>query len=98
MLQFDREVAPERIVHARGMTAFGTFEVTHDISNLTSAAFLNGVGSRVCELQMLSCRHALLICPRSSNQQGVLKTLQQCLQSAALGLQLHKVERAWAYM
>ncbi|CAL5227866.1 g10902 [Coccomyxa viridis] len=44
--QFDREVAPERIVHARGMTAFGTFEVTHDISNLTSAAFLNGVGSR----------------------------------------------------
>ena len=54
-MQFDREVAPERIVHARGMTAFGTFEVTHDISNLTSTAFLNGVGSKVCENQ-----HALL--------------------------------------
>ena len=39
-MQFDREKAPERIVHARGMTAKGYFEVTHDISHLTSAAFL----------------------------------------------------------
>ena len=46
-LQFDREKAPERIVHARGMTAKGHFEVTHDISHLTSAAFLNGVGTKV---------------------------------------------------
>ncbi|CAK0731694.1 hypothetical protein CVIRNUC_000030 [Coccomyxa viridis] len=44
--QFDREKAPERIVHARGMTAKGYFEVTHDISHLTSAAFLNGVGTK----------------------------------------------------
>lgn len=54
VLQFDREQAPERIVHARGMTAFGTFEVTHDISNLTSAAFLNGVGTKVCEKRACS--------------------------------------------
>ena len=47
-LQFDREKTPERIVHARGMTAKGYFEVTHDISHLTSAAFLNGVGTKVC--------------------------------------------------
>ena len=46
-VQFDREKTPERIVHARGMTAKGTFEITHDISHLTSAAFLNGVGSKV---------------------------------------------------
>ena len=46
-VQFDREKAPERIVHARGMTAKGYFEVTHDISHLTSAAFLNGVGTKV---------------------------------------------------
>lgn len=46
-MQFDREKAPERIVHARGMTAKGYFEVTHDISHLTSAAFLNGVGTKV---------------------------------------------------
>ena len=46
-VQFDREKAPERIVHARGMTAKGHFEVTHDISHLTSAAFLNGVGTTV---------------------------------------------------
>ena len=47
VVQFDREKAPERIVHARGMTAKGYFEVTHDISHLTSAAFLNGVGTKV---------------------------------------------------
>ena len=46
-MQFDREKTPERIVHARGMTAKGTFEITHDISHLTSAAFLNGVGTKV---------------------------------------------------
>ena len=96
--QFDREKTPERIVHARGITAKGTFEVsppvlestldfksqleqkwhitalqlcsfapkisfeflseedhvmqvTHDISHLTSAAFLNGVGSKVSTIR-----------------------------------------------
>jgi catalase len=44
--QFDREKVPERIVHARGMTAKGHFEVTHDISHLTSANFLNGIGKQ----------------------------------------------------
>lgn len=57
-VQFDREKTPERIVHARGMTAKGTFEITHDISHLTSAAFLNGVGSKVinsCKIILMSC-------------------------------------------
>lgn len=40
------EKTPERIVHARGITAKGTFEVTHDISKYTAAAFLNGVGTQ----------------------------------------------------
>ena len=32
MAHFDREVIPERRMHAKGSGAFGTFTVTHDIS------------------------------------------------------------------
>jgi catalase len=46
MAQFDREKTPERVVHARGMTAKGFFEVTHDVSDLTCAHFLNEVGRK----------------------------------------------------
>ncbi|KAJ1673972.1 catalase A [Spiromyces aspiralis] len=43
---FDRERVPERVVHAKGAGAHGYFEVTHDISHLTCAKFLNKVGKR----------------------------------------------------
>ena len=32
-------------MHAKAAGAFGTFEVTHDISDITSAKFLNGIGT-----------------------------------------------------
>nr|ABM47415.1 catalase [Prunus avium] len=41
---FDRERIPERVVHARGASAKGFFEVTHDISQLTCADFLRAPG------------------------------------------------------
>ena len=41
---FTRERIPERVVHARGISAKGFFEVTHDISNLTCADFLRAPG------------------------------------------------------
>ena len=41
-----RERIPERLVHAKGVGAFGEFEVTHDITSFTSAAFLNTVGKK----------------------------------------------------
>jgi len=41
---FNRERIPERVVHAMGSGAYGTFKVTHDISQYTKAEFLNGVG------------------------------------------------------
>ncbi|GFR42897.1 hypothetical protein Agub_g3891 [Astrephomene gubernaculifera] len=44
LAQFDRERIPERVVHARGATAKGFFEVTHDISHLTAADFLRAPG------------------------------------------------------
>jgi len=46
MQHFNRERVPERVVHAKGSGAHGFFEVTHDISWLTRAAFLSTVGKR----------------------------------------------------
>jgi catalase len=40
MAQFNRERVPERVVHAKGAGAFGVFEVTDDVSDLTRADFL----------------------------------------------------------
>ena len=35
-----------RVVHSSGVGAYGEFEVTHDITDITSAAFLNTVGKK----------------------------------------------------
>ena len=44
MQHFNRERIPERVVHAKGYGAYGTFTVTNDISKYTKAAFLSKVG------------------------------------------------------
>jgi catalase len=44
MAHFDREVIPERRMHAKGAGAFGTFTVTHDITNYTKAKIFSEVG------------------------------------------------------
>ncbi|MEG1908469.1 MAG: catalase [Oscillospiraceae bacterium] len=41
LAHFDREVIPERRMHAKGSGAFGTFTVTHDISKYTRAKVLS---------------------------------------------------------
>lgn len=46
LAQFDRERIPERVVHARGIVAKGYFEVTDDITDLTSADLFRAVGVR----------------------------------------------------
>ena len=46
MAQFNRERVPERVVHARGYGAHGFFEVTEDVTQWTSAAFLGQKGKR----------------------------------------------------
>ena len=38
MAHFDRERVPERVVHAKGSGAFGTFQTTGDVSRYTKAA------------------------------------------------------------
>ena len=43
---FNRERIPERVVHARGSGAHGSFEVTSDVSRWTRARFLSEIGKR----------------------------------------------------
>jgi catalase len=44
LAHFDREVIPERRMHAKGSGAFGTFRVTHDISRFTRAKIFSEIG------------------------------------------------------
>ncbi|EPL9568600.1 catalase [Providencia rettgeri] len=46
LAHFDREVIPERRMHAKGSGAFGTFTVTHDISPYTRAKIFSEVGKK----------------------------------------------------
>ncbi|MET8680566.1 catalase [Streptomyces sp. NPDC004647] len=46
LAHFNRERIPERIVHARGAGAYGTFTVTADVSEYTRANFLSEVGKQ----------------------------------------------------
>jgi catalase len=46
MAHFDREVIPERRMHAKGSGAFGTLTITNDISRYTSAKVFSEVGKK----------------------------------------------------
>jgi len=46
LAHFDREVIPERRMHAKGSGAFGTFTVTHDITKYTKARIFSAVGKK----------------------------------------------------
>jgi catalase len=46
MAHFDREVIPERRMHAKGSGAHGTFTVTHDISQYTRADIFSEIGKK----------------------------------------------------
>ncbi|KWO57783.1 catalase [Burkholderia territorii] len=46
LAHFDREVIPERRMHAKGAGAYGTFTVTHDISRCTKAKLFSEIGKQ----------------------------------------------------
>lgn len=46
LAHFNREVIPERRMHAKGSGAFGTFTVTNDITRYTRAAIFSEVGKK----------------------------------------------------
>lgn len=44
LAHFDREVIPERRMHAKGSGAYGKFTVTHDITKYTKASIFSEIG------------------------------------------------------
>ena len=46
LAHFDREVIPERRMHAKGSGAHGTFTVTHDVTKYTRARIFSAVGKK----------------------------------------------------
>ncbi|MDR4497701.1 MAG: catalase [Candidatus Scalindua sp.] len=46
LAHFDREVIPERRMHAKGSGAYGTFTVAHDITRYTKAKIFSEVGKK----------------------------------------------------
>lgn len=46
LAHFDREVIPERRMHAKGSGAYGTFTVTHDITQYTRAKIFSEIGKQ----------------------------------------------------
>ncbi|QRN40896.1 MAG: catalase [Neisseriaceae bacterium] len=51
---FDRERIPERVVHAKGVGAFGEFTVTNDITEYTKADIFSEVGKKTKLLARIS--------------------------------------------
>jgi len=46
LAHFDREVIPERRMHAKGWGAYGTFTVTHDIRRYSAASIFSEIGKQ----------------------------------------------------
>jgi len=46
LAHFDREVIPERRMHAKGSGAYGTFTTTHDITDYTRAKIFSTIGKK----------------------------------------------------
>src|SRR3546814_15425473 len=46
LAHFEREVIPERRMHAKGAGAYGTFTVTHDITKYTRAKLFSEIGKK----------------------------------------------------
>jgi catalase len=46
LAHFDREVIPERRMHAKGSAAYGTFTVTNDITRYTKAKIFSQIGKK----------------------------------------------------
>lgn len=46
LAHFDREVIPERRMHAKGSGAFGSFTVTHDITQYSKAVLFSEIGKQ----------------------------------------------------
>ena len=67
LAHFDREVIPERRMHAKGSGAFGTFTVTNDVTKYTCAKLFSDVikqlfSARIFALAVFCNQLANLLC------------------------------------
>jgi len=57
LAHFDREVIPERRMHAKGSGAYGTFTVTHDITRYTAQRYFQKSARKLsCSCVFHRCR------------------------------------------
>lgn len=72
LAHFDREVIPERRMHAKGSGAYGTFTVTHDITRYTKASLFSQIGKKTDLFMRFSTAgyHALRHCDRACPAHG----------------------------
>jgi len=67
MAHFDREVIPERRMHAKGWGAHGTFTVTHDITRYTKAKIFSKIGKQTPMFARFSRRWPVSAAPPMRN-------------------------------
>ena len=67
LAHFNRERIPERVVHAKGAAAFGTFTVTHDITRYTKAHLFSEVGKQTQVLLRFSHRVTTAVADPTTN-------------------------------
>lgn len=73
LAHFDREVIPERRMHAKGSGAFGRFTVTHDITQYTKATLFAEVGKKTDMFVRFSTVVANAVLPMPSAISVVLR-------------------------
>src|SRR6202795_3776729 len=54
LAHFDREMIPERRMHAKGWGAHGVFTVTHDVTRNTKAKIFSGIGKKTLMFARIS--------------------------------------------
>ncbi len=74
MAHFNRERIPERVVHAKGTGAFGTFTVTHDITRYTKAKIFSEIGKQT----KLFARFSIVGGEKGGIRKPTVKALPQC--------------------
>ena len=96
LAHFDREVIPERRMHAKGSGAYGTFIVTHDITRYTRAKIFSQVGKKTELLLFENTARSISGAPREVQ----LRHISNCLKAdpaygkeiaTALGILLSEV-------
>ena len=81
IMHFDHERIPESVVHARGSAAHGFFECLEDLSDITSADFLQRPGERT----PVFTRFSTVACRSASSMLTLMPLLRAMMAKSLLG-------------